>query len=190
MAQGLLGRICTLNSAILGNYRDLNFWNRKPDFFGCLIYVELRDIAHPAFLIPMLEAESEVAENQPYRNLPICSRQAAKDAMIPPGTALTKDELLNLQTPRSKADSARDGWKFMWPGVVGRGAFHYVKHRNARLPDTARTDCTRDMGRGFHTFTPVYGMHFTLRRFGVADDAGPILLAAADGERFLQTPLT
>ncbi|WP_340271197.1 RelA/SpoT family protein [Sulfitobacter pontiacus] len=65
---GVLGRICTLIGQSSANIADLEFLDRKPDFYRLLIYVELRDIAHLHSLIPMLEAESEVAEISRYRN--------------------------------------------------------------------------------------------------------------------------
>ena len=76
---GVLGRICTLIGQSSANIADLEFLDRKPDFFRLLIYVELRDIAHLHSLIPMLEAESEVAEISRYRN-PDLFKAGSKDA--------------------------------------------------------------------------------------------------------------
>ncbi|WP_340241821.1 RelA/SpoT family protein [Sulfitobacter pontiacus] len=76
---GVLGRICTLIGQSSANIADLEFLDRKPDFYRLLIYVELRDIAHLHSLIPMLEAESEVAEISRYRN-PDLFKTGTKDA--------------------------------------------------------------------------------------------------------------
>jgi GTP pyrophosphokinase/guanosine-3',5'-bis(diphosphate) 3'-pyrophosphohydrolase len=76
---GVLGRICTLIGQSSANIADLEFLDLKPDFYRLLIYVELRDIAHLHSLIPMLEAESEVAEISRYRN-PDLFKAGTKDA--------------------------------------------------------------------------------------------------------------
>ena len=76
---GVLGRICTLIGQSSANIADLEFLDRKPDFYRLLIYVELRDVAHLHSLIPMLEAESEVAEISRYRN-PDLFKAGTKDA--------------------------------------------------------------------------------------------------------------
>jgi len=66
---GVLGRICTLIGQSSANISDLEFLDRKPDFYRLLIYVELRDIAHLHSLIPTIEAEREVAEISRHRNM-------------------------------------------------------------------------------------------------------------------------
>jgi GTP diphosphokinase / guanosine-3',5'-bis(diphosphate) 3'-diphosphatase len=65
---GVLGRICTLIGEASANISDLEFLARRPDFFRLLIHVELRDIAHLHSLMLTLEAESDVAEIQRYRD--------------------------------------------------------------------------------------------------------------------------
>ncbi|EEB85186.1 RelA/SpoT family protein [Roseobacter sp. GAI101] len=66
---GVLGRICTLIGQSQANISNLEFLDRKPDFYRLLVDVELRDIAHLHSLMPTLEAESEVAEISRYRNM-------------------------------------------------------------------------------------------------------------------------
>jgi GTP pyrophosphokinase/guanosine-3',5'-bis(diphosphate) 3'-pyrophosphohydrolase len=66
---GTLGRICTLIGETSANISDLQFIDRKPDFYRLLIYVELRDVAHLHSLMLTLEAESHVAEVSRYRNM-------------------------------------------------------------------------------------------------------------------------
>ena len=66
---GTLGRICTLIGEARANISDLQFVDRKPDFYRLLIYVELRDVAQLHSLMLTLEAESDVAEVSRYRNM-------------------------------------------------------------------------------------------------------------------------
>ncbi|WP_375229937.1 RelA/SpoT family protein [Roseobacter sp. S98] len=66
---GTLGRICTLIGETRANISDLQFVDRKPDFFKLLIYVELRDVAHLHSLMLTLEAESDVADVTRSRNM-------------------------------------------------------------------------------------------------------------------------
>ncbi|MEM9873083.1 MAG: bifunctional (p)ppGpp synthetase/guanosine-3',5'-bis(diphosphate) 3'-pyrophosphohydrolase [Pseudomonadota bacterium] len=58
---GVLGRICTLIGESEANISNLEFLDRKPDFYRLLIYVELRDATHLHTLMGALEAESDVA---------------------------------------------------------------------------------------------------------------------------------
>ena len=64
---GVLGRICTLIGQAKANISDLHFVDRKPDFYKLLIYVELRDAEHLHSVIAALEAESDVAAIERYR---------------------------------------------------------------------------------------------------------------------------
>ena len=66
---GTLGRICTLIGETRANISDLQFVDRKPDFYRLLIYVELRDVAHLHSLMLSLEAEGDVAAISRYRNM-------------------------------------------------------------------------------------------------------------------------
>ena len=58
---GVLGRICTLIGEKKANISDLEFVDRKPDFFRLHINVELRDAEQLHSLMLALEAESDVA---------------------------------------------------------------------------------------------------------------------------------
>ncbi|MEL6806384.1 MAG: bifunctional (p)ppGpp synthetase/guanosine-3',5'-bis(diphosphate) 3'-pyrophosphohydrolase [Pseudomonadota bacterium] len=64
---GVLGRICTLIGESQANISDLEFMDRKPDFYRLLIYVELRDAEHLHTLVGALAAESDVAAIERYR---------------------------------------------------------------------------------------------------------------------------
>ncbi|MBA84854.1 RelA/SpoT family protein [Thalassobius sp. S69A] len=65
---GVLGRICTLIGEQKANISDLNFLDRKPDFFRLLVDLELRDAEHLHSVISALEAESDVAAVQRHRD--------------------------------------------------------------------------------------------------------------------------
>ncbi len=65
---GVLGRICTLIGETGANISDLVFLDRKPDFYRLLMYVQLRDVAHLHSLMRALEAESDVAAIERYRD--------------------------------------------------------------------------------------------------------------------------
>ncbi len=66
---GVLGRICTLIGEQKANISDLNFVDRKPDFFRLIIDVDLRDVEHLHAVMLALEAESDVARVRRYRDL-------------------------------------------------------------------------------------------------------------------------
>ena len=59
---GVLGRICTLIGQQKANISDLQFVDRKPDFYRLLIDVDLRDVEHLHMIMTALEAETDVAE--------------------------------------------------------------------------------------------------------------------------------
>ncbi len=64
---GVLGRICTLIGEKKANISDLEFVDRKPDFYRLLVRVELRDVEQLHSLMVMLEAESDVAAISRHR---------------------------------------------------------------------------------------------------------------------------
>ncbi|NNE52351.1 MAG: bifunctional (p)ppGpp synthetase/guanosine-3',5'-bis(diphosphate) 3'-pyrophosphohydrolase [Sulfitobacter sp.] len=76
---GVLGRICTLIGEASANISDLEFLERKPDFYRVLIYVALRDVAHLHSLMSTLEADSDVAAISRYRDESV-PRPAEKSA--------------------------------------------------------------------------------------------------------------
>ena len=65
---GVLGRICTLIGEQKANIADLMFLDRKPDFYRILIDVDLRDIEHLHNVMTALEADSDVAALERYRD--------------------------------------------------------------------------------------------------------------------------
>ena len=66
---GVLGRICTLIGEQKANISDLHFLDRKPDYFRLIVDVDLRDIEHLHAIMLALEAESEVASIERYRDI-------------------------------------------------------------------------------------------------------------------------
>jgi len=66
---GVLGRICTLIGEASANISDLEFLERKPDFYRLLVHVSLRDASHLHSLMTTLEAEGDVAEITRYRKI-------------------------------------------------------------------------------------------------------------------------
>lgn len=65
---GVLGRICSLIGEHKANISNLEFTDRKPDFYRLLIHVELRDIEHLHSLMLALQAEGEVAGIKRHRD--------------------------------------------------------------------------------------------------------------------------
>jgi len=64
---GVLGRICTLIGEQKANISDLEFVDRKPDFYRLRIDVDLRDVEHLHMVMTALEAENDVAESTRLR---------------------------------------------------------------------------------------------------------------------------
>jgi len=64
---GVLGRICTLIGERKANISNLEFIDRKPDFYRLMIDVELRDVEQLHSLMLTLEADSDVAAVERYR---------------------------------------------------------------------------------------------------------------------------
>ncbi len=66
---GVLGRVCTLIGEQGANISDLKFVDRKPDFYKLIVDVDLRDAEHLHAVVLSLEAESDVASIERYRDL-------------------------------------------------------------------------------------------------------------------------
>jgi GTP pyrophosphokinase len=65
---GVLGRICTLIGEQSANISDLNFIDRKPDYYRLLIDADLRDAEHLHRVMTALEAESSVSSIARHRD--------------------------------------------------------------------------------------------------------------------------
>jgi len=66
---GVLGRICTLIGEQKANISNLQFMDRKPDYYRLIVDVDLRDVEHLHNVMLMLEADSDVAEIRRHRDL-------------------------------------------------------------------------------------------------------------------------
>ena len=64
---GVLGRICTLIGERKANISNLEFVDRKPDYYRVLMEVELSDTEHFHRVMTALEAESDVAAINRHR---------------------------------------------------------------------------------------------------------------------------
>lgn len=59
---GVLGRICTLIGEQKANITDVNFLERKPDFYRLVLEIEVRDVKHLVHVQTAVEADSDVTE--------------------------------------------------------------------------------------------------------------------------------
>ncbi len=66
---GVLGRICTLIGEQRANISDVEFVDRKPDFFRILMSVEVRDLEHLHRVMTVVDADSDVAELTRHKDL-------------------------------------------------------------------------------------------------------------------------
>ncbi|MFY0622919.1 MAG: bifunctional (p)ppGpp synthetase/guanosine-3',5'-bis(diphosphate) 3'-pyrophosphohydrolase [Pelagimonas sp.] len=76
---GVLGRICTLIGESKANISDLNFIDRKPDFYRLVIDVDLRDAEHLHMVSSAVEAESNVASVERRRDPALAGPPHATD---------------------------------------------------------------------------------------------------------------
>lgn len=67
---GVLGRICTLIGEQRANITDIDFTDRKPDFFRMVIDIEVRDMEHLTHVLTAIDADSDVAEVRRFRQGP------------------------------------------------------------------------------------------------------------------------
>jgi GTP pyrophosphokinase/guanosine-3',5'-bis(diphosphate) 3'-pyrophosphohydrolase len=65
---GVLGRICTLIGEMKANISDMEFIDRKPDFFKIRVNADLRDAEHLHSVMSALDAESNVASVERRRD--------------------------------------------------------------------------------------------------------------------------
>ncbi len=65
---GVLGRLCTQIGEQHANIVDLNFIDRKPDFYRLIVDAELRDMEHLHAVMLALEADSDVAAIERHRD--------------------------------------------------------------------------------------------------------------------------
>jgi GTP pyrophosphokinase len=65
---GVLGRICTLIGEQGANISDLQFTDRKPDYYRLLVDVDLRNAEHLHRVMTALEAETNVSAVARHRD--------------------------------------------------------------------------------------------------------------------------
>ncbi|MGI3166621.1 DUF2062 domain-containing protein [Pseudooceanicola sp. 200-1SW] len=91
-----------------------------------------------------------------------------------------------------KRRDRRPYWKivfeFFWPRGGWTRAFHYVKHRLRRLPDTPEKIARGIFAGLFTTFTPFFGMHFVVAASLAVILRGNVLAALL--ATFVGNPLT
>ena len=66
---GVLGRICTLIGEHKANISDMQFTDRKPDFYRMSIDIEVRDAEHLHNVLMAVEADSDVAALERLRDV-------------------------------------------------------------------------------------------------------------------------
>jgi (p)ppGpp synthase/HD superfamily hydrolase len=75
---GVLGRICTLVGEQGANISDLQFTDRKPDYYRLIVDVDLRNAEHLHRVMTALEAETNVSQvgrhRDPRRVAPVPAR--------------------------------------------------------------------------------------------------------------------
>jgi GTP pyrophosphokinase/guanosine-3',5'-bis(diphosphate) 3'-pyrophosphohydrolase len=77
---GVLGRICTLIGEQRANITDIDFTDRKPDFFRMVIDIEVRDMEHLTHVLTAIDADSDVAQVRRFRQAPAAGATPAKGA--------------------------------------------------------------------------------------------------------------
>jgi len=65
---GVLGRICTLIGEHRANIVDLEFTDRKPDFYRVMTEIMVRDIEHLQNVLTAIEADTDIAEVTRFRD--------------------------------------------------------------------------------------------------------------------------
>jgi GTP diphosphokinase / guanosine-3',5'-bis(diphosphate) 3'-diphosphatase len=75
---GVLGRICTLIGEQHANITDIDFVDRKPDFYRIIIDIQVRDMEHLTNVLTALDADSDVAQVGRFRQGVVRDEAAAE----------------------------------------------------------------------------------------------------------------
>ncbi|MCB1368229.1 MAG: bifunctional (p)ppGpp synthetase/guanosine-3',5'-bis(diphosphate) 3'-pyrophosphohydrolase [Rhodobacteraceae bacterium] len=67
---GVLGRICTLIGEQNANISDMQFTDKKPDYYKMLVDIQVRDVEHLHNVMTAVEADSGVAQIARHRKAP------------------------------------------------------------------------------------------------------------------------
>ena len=89
---------------------------------------------------------------------------------------------------RDKRSWFRTVWEFLWPRGGWTRAFHYVKHRVNRLPDSPERIARGIFAGVFTSFTPFYSLHFLVAFLLARVMSGNVLAALL--ATFFGNPLT
>jgi guanosine-3',5'-bis(diphosphate) 3'-pyrophosphohydrolase len=76
---GVLGRICTLIGEQRANITNIEFTERKPDFYRMVIDIEVRDMEHLTHVLTAIDADSDVAQVRRFRQTPPVVKGAGRD---------------------------------------------------------------------------------------------------------------
>ncbi|MBL4807202.1 MAG: bifunctional (p)ppGpp synthetase/guanosine-3',5'-bis(diphosphate) 3'-pyrophosphohydrolase [Rhodobacteraceae bacterium] len=71
---GVLGRICTLIGEHRANIVNIDFTDRKPDFYRILLELKVRDIEHLTNIQTAIEADSDIAEVKRHQTVTMSAR--------------------------------------------------------------------------------------------------------------------
>ena len=74
---GVLGRICTLIGEQHANITDIDFTDRKPDFYRMIVEIEVRDMEHLTHVLTAIDADSDVAQVRRFRRTAAAARGGA-----------------------------------------------------------------------------------------------------------------
>ena len=58
---GVLGRICSLIGERGANITNIDFVNRKPDFYSIIIEMQVKDLKHLSDIMTSIEADTDIA---------------------------------------------------------------------------------------------------------------------------------
>ncbi len=67
---GVLGRVCTIIGENHSNIEQLEFSEKRPDFYTCLFEISVRDSEHLFNILSAIDTDTSVAETYRYRRLP------------------------------------------------------------------------------------------------------------------------
>jgi GTP pyrophosphokinase/guanosine-3',5'-bis(diphosphate) 3'-pyrophosphohydrolase len=76
---GVLGRICTLIGEQHANITDIDFTERKPDFYRMIVEIEVRDMEHLTHVLTAIDADSDVAQVRRFRRTAAAVRGGAAE---------------------------------------------------------------------------------------------------------------
>lgn len=154
---GVLGHI-TLIGQQKANISDLHFIDRKPDFYSLVVEVELRDVEHLHMLLTALEAETDVAQVERWRDIAqaLSGPEGTADGGNGPRKGRRTTVVFKRRNKRPFLQALREA---VWPRGGWTRAFHYIRHRLNRLPDRPERIARGIFSGVLISFTPLFGFH-------------------------------